>query len=76
MVIRDERSELLTIINSIPAKNYKDFGCGVSIGEIHEAFNGPKEIADIFLCQLEQDGKVEIFRKPEFDDMILAVRTI
>lgn len=76
MIIRDEKSELIEIINSIPAKNYKDFGYGVSAGEIFTAFNGVKEQAEFFLVQLEQEGKVEIFRKPELDDMILVVRTI
>lgn len=76
MIIRDEKTELLAIINSIPAKNYIDFGYGVSPNEIYNVFDGVKEQADFFLLQLEQEGKVEIFRKPEFDDMILAVRTI
>lgn len=76
MIIRDEKSELLQIINSTPAKNYTGFGYGVSAGEIYNAFNGVKEQADFFLLQLEKDGEVVIFRKPEFDDMILAVRTI
>lgn len=76
MIIRDEKAELLAIINSIPAKNYADFGYGVSSGEIYNVFNGVKEQAEFYLLQLEQEGKVEIFRKPEFDDMILAVRTI
>lgn len=76
MVIRDEKSELLEIINSIPANNVEDFGYGVLIGEIYKAFNGPSEIADVFLFQLEKDEKIEIFRKPELDDMILAVRII
>ena len=76
MIIRDEKSELLKIINSIPAQNYKDFGYGVSAGEIFNAFDGIKERAEFFLQQLEQEGKVEIFRKPELGDMILVVRTI
>jgi len=76
MIIRDEKSELLSIINSIPAKNYEGFGYGVSYGEVFTAFNRADGIAKSFLLQLEQEGKVEIFRKPDLPDMILAVRTI
>lgn len=76
MIIRDEKSELLGIINSIPASNIKDFGFGVLINSVYSSFNGAKDLADIFLLQLEQEGKIEICRKPELDDMILAVRTI
>lgn len=76
MIIRDEKAELLEIINSIPAKNYVGFGYGVPAGEIFDAFDGWKEQAECFLLQLEQEGKVEIFRKPELDDMILVVRAV
>lgn len=76
MIIRDEKTELLKIINSIPAKNYSGFGYGVPAGEIFNAFDGWKEQAEYFLLQLEREGKVEIFRKPEFDDMILVVRAV
>ena len=76
MIIRDEKSELLAIINSIPAENIKDFGYGVTVDKIYNAFDGIDGIAKSFLLQLEQEGKVEIFRMSELDDMILAVRTI
>lgn len=76
MFVRDEKSELIEIINSIPAQSIKNFGYGVPVCEIYDAFNGVDEIAKSVLLQLEQEGKVEIFRKPDLDEMILAVRTI
>lgn len=74
MVIRDEKSELLQLIHSIPAENFVGFGYGVSVGDLYKAFHGPKEKAELLLCQMEQSGEVEIFRKPELGDMILVVR--
>ncbi len=76
MTIRDEKSELLQIINSIPAKNYKNFGYGVPVVEVCNAFNGSKGEAESWLLQLEQEGKVEIYRQSDLPDMLLVVRTI
>lgn len=74
MIIRDEKSELLQLIHSIPAENFAGFGYGVSVGNLYKAFRGPKERAEFLLCQMEKSGEVELFRKPELGDMILVVR--
>lgn len=74
MIIRDEKSELLQIISTIPVANIRHFGYGVSIDEVYRAFTGPRDLADIYLRLLERDGKIEIFPKPDVDNMILAVR--
>lgn len=76
MVIRDKKSELLQIINSIPAENYKNFGYGVSVGDVCNAFNGTNGEAESWLLKLEQEGEVEIYRQANLPDMLLAVRTI
>lgn len=76
MIIRDEKDELIKIINSIPAKNYNNFGYGVSVTEVCNSFNGNEGEAKSWLLQLEQEGKVEIYRQADLPDMLLVVRTI
>jgi len=76
VIIRDEKAELLQIINSIPAENYEKFGPGIGIEKICRRFNGSKLQAESFLLQLEREGKIEIYRIPEMPNSILVVRPL